>query len=169
MTTQQTIELVSVRRVFPRWSIDIPAEFAETYIDEDACWHAWDEARSVSLTSVLIEDEHGPVGAGEIARRLLPVEGAGPGGHTPSDGEPVELPPGLVGWAIAGPAVQPARASRAISGILVVDGATLIATVTANDLDWAHRTGLSIRHHQPPTLREPRPLPRTRHGRHRVD
>ena len=80
MTVPQKIELISVRRVFPRWSIDIPAEFVETYIDEDACWHAWDEVRSVSMTSVLIEDEHGPVGAGEIAQRLLPVEGAGLGG-----------------------------------------------------------------------------------------
>lgn len=153
MTIPRTVEFISVRRVFPRWSIDIPAEFDETYIGEDGCWHAWDEARSVSMTSVLIEDEHGPVSAVEIARRLLPVEGAGLGGRPPTDGEPVELPPGLAGWAVAGPAVEPARASRAISGILVVDGATLIATVTANDVDWARRTWLSIRHHQPPTLR----------------
>lgn len=137
-----------VRRVYECWSIEIPLTFTETFVAEDGYWHAYDKHRSVSLTSVAVADQDGrPVSAEEIARQLPPVEGD----------RFDELPAGLPGWAYTMPAVQPARASRSLSGVVTTDGRLLLATITADDEDWARRTWLSIRCHGPERP-EPHPV-----------
>src|SRR6266550_1639154 len=85
------------RRIFEAWSVEIPA----TFVDDGSYWHAYDAGRSVSLSSILLSDANGPVSADRIVRELPSLEG------TPLD----ELPPGLIGQAATGPAVQPAKAA----------------------------------------------------------
>ena len=128
-----------LRRVFPSWSIAIPTSFAETFVAEGEYWHAYDEHDSVSLTSMLVDDKRRrPVPAKALARKLPPLKGS-----------PVtEFPAGLSGKAITGDAIQPARASRMLSGMLVLDGKVLIVTITTDDPDLMMRTWLSIRHHR---------------------
>jgi hypothetical protein len=124
-----------IRRVFPHWSITIPAPFEETFVDEDGYWHAWYDRRSVSLTSLVIRDDRNrPV----PSRRILERFPAGPGSR-------VEMPPGLDGWAVNAPREQPAQALQAVSGLVAVDGGVLIATVTAEELAWATGVWRSIR------------------------
>lgn len=137
----------TTRQVFAAWSVDVPESFEETFVEEDSYWHAWDDHRSVSLTSIRLTDDHGPVSARRITRRLG-------GGLLDLGGSPVDdLPAGLVGRAVTATAPQPARASRLLSGMLAAPGRVLLVTITADDLDWARRTWLSIRAH-------PAPLPR---------
>ena len=127
-------ELTVVRQAFPHWLITIPAAFEETFVEKDGYWHAWDAQRSVSLTSMLITDRRGrPVTAHRILKQLPAVPG-----------ERAAMPPGLDGWALVIAQPQPARASRAISGIVAIDGRVLIATVTAEDLSWAAGVWRSI-------------------------
>jgi hypothetical protein len=127
-------EPASRRRVFPQWSISIPEAFQETFDFEGNYWHAWDRTRSVSLTSLILTDRKGRrVRAREILATM-------PRGR----GEPVSMPAGLSGWATIIKTDRDARASRAVSGIVVVDGAVLIATVTSDDVDWAKRVWHSI-------------------------
>lgn len=137
-------EPMVVRQVFRRWAITIPADFDETFLAEDGYWHAWDERRSVSLTSVAISDRHGRrVSAARILKRivnLIPVEG----------GDRLPMPTGLDGWAVIITPEQPARASRAVTGIIAVDGTALIATITSDDLSWAMTVWLSIRRGRTP-------------------
>jgi hypothetical protein len=129
---------LTARRAFPAWSITIPTAFDETFVEEDAYWHAYDDERSVSLTSMVLVDQDGSdVTAEEIIARLLPVEGAAV----------EELPAGLDGWAVTRDAPADARASRMLQGLLAVDGRALIVTITSVDLAWAQRTWLTIRHH----------------------
>ena len=124
----------------------MPAGFDETFVEDDAYWHAFDEQSSISLTSMLIESEDGPVRA-ESMMAVFPV----------GEGEPVNhLPPAVLGWAVTCDAIQPARAARCLSGVLAVDGRILIVTITSDDEDWSLRTWLSIRHH-----------PRVPHGERR--
>ena len=124
-----------IRRVFPHWSITVPAAFEETFVHEDGYWHGWDNRGSVSLTSLVIADRQGrPV----TSRRILERFPAAPGSR-------VAMPTGLNGWAVDVAAEQPARGSRAISGLIVVDGGVLITTVTAEDLAWATGVWRSIR------------------------
>ncbi|MGH2455964.1 MAG: hypothetical protein ACRDHD_06880 [Candidatus Limnocylindria bacterium] len=128
------------RRVFGAWSITIPASFAETFVDEGGYWHAYDTHRSVSLTSMVVEAEGGPVSADRILRQMGPLPGASVD----------SLPPGLIGYGVEDEAIQPARASRTLSGILVRDGRVLMVTITGDDTDWARRTWLSIGAHPAP-------------------
>jgi hypothetical protein len=138
-TTERTI----ARRVFSHWSIEIPVSFAETFVTPESYWHAWDEHRSISMTSIQVADANGPVNAKQITRELLPIQG-----------ESVdELPPGLDGWAAIANAIQPAKASRILSGILTSEGRVLIVTITTDDLGWARQSWLSIRHHPAPAPR----------------
>lgn len=138
-------EPTALRQVFPRWSIAIPAGFRETYVHEEQYWHAWDMDRSVSLTSVLAVDQQGePVPAQSLLEQL-PAE----------PGHRIDPPPGLDGWAVDIAQEQPARASRAISGIVAVDGGLLLATVTSDDLAWATRVWRSIRRTDAPVKRQP--------------
>jgi hypothetical protein len=132
-TTEPTVE----RRVFEAWSIEVPAAFAETFVDADCYWHAYDEHRSVSLTSFVISEERDPVSASRILQQAPPL-----------DGSPVDhVPRGLQGRAATGAAPQPARASQLLSGLLATDGRLLVVTVTSDDLEWARRVWLSIRSH----------------------
>ena len=131
-------EPMVVRHVFARWSIAIPLDFAESFVAKDEYWHAWDERRSVSLTSLILSDRRGrPVSADRIVKQI-PAE----------RGERVAMPAGLDGWAAVVTPPQPARASRAIAGIIAVNGAVLAATVTSDDLTWATAVWLSI-HRRP--------------------
>lgn len=134
------VERITTRRVFEAWSLEIPATFAETFVDDGSYWYAEDDDRSVSLSSILLSDVHGPVSADRIVRELPPLEG------TALD----ELPPGLIGQAATGPSVQPAKAARLLVGMLAVDGRLLIATITSDDPDWACRVWRSIRSHPAP-------------------
>ena len=124
-----------LRQVFPHWSITIPAAFEETFVHGDGYWHAWDDRRSVSLTSLVIVDHRKrPVSSRQILEQF-PAE----------PGSRVAMPSGLDGWAVTVVPEQPARASQAISGLIAVDGGVLIATVTADDLGWATGVWHSIR------------------------
>lgn len=136
--SEAPVERTGRRRVFEAWSVEIPTAFAETFVEE--YWHAYDDERSVSLTSILLSDEDGPVSAVRIVHELPALVG------TPLD----ELPPGLIGQAATGPAMQPAKAAHVLSGLLVVDGRLLIGTITSDDLDWARRVWRSIRSHPAP-------------------
>jgi hypothetical protein len=140
MSTSNPAEPTVVRRLFTAWSIEIPASFAETMVDGDAYWHAYDDRRSVSLTSVVLTGRGRPVAVDEIAKRIPAL-----------DGSPIaELPPGLVGRAAVIRTTQPAPASQALSGALVAEGRILLVTVTADDLAWARRVWMSIRAHAAP-------------------
>lgn len=121
--------------MFPHWAVTVPAALAETFVTDDSYWHAWDEHRSVSLTSVVFTDKRGRLAPGRKLLRRLPK----------LPGEPVAMPPGFSGHATFGPATQPARASSALSGLIVVDGYVLIVTVTSDDRAWATRVWESIR------------------------
>lgn len=140
--TEPTVE----RRVFEAWSIQVPAAFAETFVDADGYWHGYDEHRSVSLSSFVISEARDPVRADRILRQAAP----------PLDGPPVDqVPPGLLGRAATCAAPQPARASQLLSGLLATDGRLLLVTITSDDLEWARRVWLSIRSHAAP-LQSPR-------------
>jgi hypothetical protein len=132
-----------VKRPFEAWSIVVPSTFAETFVEEGSYWHVYDAHRSVSLTSVLLTGDHGPVPRQAI---LAQLGGAAPRDQTPVD----ELPPGLEGWAVEGEVPQPARASRAVSGMVATDGRVLIATITSEDLGWARGIWISIQAHPAP-------------------
>jgi hypothetical protein len=137
-------EPMVVRQVFPRWAITIPAEFDETFLAEAGYWHAWDERRSVSLTSLAISDRHGRrVSANLILKHvanLILIEGD----------ECLAMPAGLIGRAVITTREQPARASRAITGIIAIEGTALLATITSDDLSWATIVWLSIRRSRTP-------------------
>jgi hypothetical protein len=130
-----------VRQVFPAWSIHIPPAFDETFLTEPDYWHAWDEDRSVSLSSFVVADDAGPVPAQRLLEQMPP-----PHGSTLIDA----LPGGLLGWAAEVDADPMARASRALSGVLAADGRLLAVTVTSDDPEWIRTTWLSIRYHGPP-------------------
>jgi hypothetical protein len=137
------IALNQTRRVFQAWSITLPESFSETFVAEESYWHAWDEHRSVSLTSVVVTDKRRPVSAAALVRDLIR--------EMPGDGTAIEdVPAGLQGQAWVAPAIPPARASTALTGLLAVEGRILLATITSDDLDWARETWLSIRSHPAP-------------------
>ena len=125
------------RRAFAAWSIEVPSSFAETFVQEDRYWHAWDENRSVSLTSLVLTDHGRPVSVERLVRRMPLL-----------DGTPVEeLPFGLSGRAFVGPTTAPARASMALTGLLAANGRLLLVTITSDDVAWARATWCSIRGH----------------------
>lgn len=128
------------RRAFPSWSIEIPDSFDETFVHEGAgYWHAWDLRRSVSLTSIVLTERGRLVPAADIVRQTSRAIGPLTEVH--------ELPAGLLGWAGHGPADPGSRAARLVSGGVAVDGCLLLATITADDLNWARSIWLSIRSH----------------------
>ena len=132
-----------VMRVFPAWSIEVPATFDETFVEEHAYWHPFDPVRSISLTSIRLSDDRGPVCAEDIVRETRGVTGEMQGDAI------ADRPDGLPGWAYTANAEPGARASRLLSGGLAIDGCLLIVTITAGDLDWARGAWLSIRTHRP--------------------
>lgn len=121
--------MACMRQAFPTWWISVPPGFDVRFDQEGGYWHAWDAHRSISLTSIQLTDP------GRGGRRV-PVADLMTA-MTPMAGEPVDPPPGLAGWAVVIDTVQPARASRAVTGIVAVDGRLLLATITADDVDWA--------------------------------
>ncbi len=137
-----------LRHVFASWWISIPAEFDETFVHDDGYWHAWDDRRSVSLSSFVVTEPSGgtAVPAADL-RAAMPVP----------DGEAVELPAGLHGWAVVIPVTDSPRASRAISGMIAVDGRVLLATITSNDIAWATDTWRSIEYAPAPIVMPPGP------------
>lgn len=123
--------------MFEAWSIEIPVSFEETFVAKDNYWHAYEDRRSVSLTSMVLTEEGEPVSAERILHQIRPEAG------TPLD----DLPARLGGWATTSDAPPQSRASRILSGMLAVDGRVLLATVTSDDLEWARRVWSSIRSH----------------------
>ena len=141
MSTDVQPPISVVRHVFPAWSIHIPPSFDETFLTEPDYWHAWDEDRSVSLSSVVVDDGRGPAPAGQLVDQM----------PRPHEGTPVDvLPAGLLGWAVVAEADPTSRATRALSGILAVDGRLLLAPITSDDPAWIRSTWLSIRYHETP-------------------
>jgi len=137
-----------VRRIFETWSIEIPTSFDELFVAEDGHWHAHDPHRSVSVTSVLIADDHGPVSEARLVDEFWPNKDA------LLHGDPVgDLPAGILGWAVIASVEQPARAAMALQGILFAHGRLLVTTITSDDLEWARATWLSIRSHGVPAIR----------------
>lgn len=129
-----------LRRVFTAWWIRVPRSFSETFVHEDGYWHSYDEHRSISLTSFVLDDGEGPVPAEEIFRVATQA----------LRGTPVnELPPGLLGRAVTARAPRSSRASKLLSGVAAADGNLLLATVTSDDLEWARKVWVSIRHRPP--------------------
>ena len=125
----------------------------ETFVEDEGYWHAWDEHRSISLSSIVVADRHGhPVPTHRILER-----------EPSMDGEAVPVPNILPGWARSIETPDSPQADRAVSGILVVDGNILIITVTSDDPDWNRSVWRSIRHHQDGD--RPRRLAARRHRR----
>jgi hypothetical protein len=124
--------------VFPTWSVEIPAGFAETFVRPDRYWHAFGDDRSVSLTSLVVRDDDGPIEADRILREIPPLEGEAI----------ADCPPRLYGRAALASADQRARASRLLSGMLAIEGRLLLATITSDDVAWARRVWMSIRAHE---------------------
>jgi hypothetical protein len=134
---------LATRRIFPAWAICYPVDFQETFDSRSGYWHAWDQERSISLTSVALASRVDHRSITEV-EGLEQIQAAAPELLV---GEPFEeMPPGLHGRAAIGAAVQPARASMALIGMLAVPGRILIATITSDDLDWVRFTWRSIRH-----------------------
>ena len=140
MPSETGIPDVGTRRVFGSWSVAVPPAFEEAFIEDGGgYWQAWDEHRSVSLSSFVVNDDGGPVPADELAEQVSPLEG-----------EPIDVvPPGLTGRASEADTESPAIASRALSGVLCAHGRVLLVTITADDRAWVRETWLSIRRHQP--------------------
>ena len=136
VTAALRTELTVDRRVFSGWSIAVPIGMEEAFIADDGYWHAWSEGRTISLSSIVLTDRRGDaVPARKILAKTPPMEG-----------EETAVPNDLPGWArsIERPDVSPG--ARAISGILVVDGNVLLATVSSEDPDWNRSVWRSIRH-----------------------
>ena len=131
------VELVIVKQVFETWWIELPAGFEECWVDDGGYRHAWDAHRSISLSSTVLIDSQAdrPASTAEILDQLT---GA-------LEGEPIDdLPVSLLGGATIIPTDPAARASRAVTGYLAVDGRVLTATITSDDIDWAKRIWRSI-------------------------
>lgn len=138
-----------VRRAFASWSIRLPASLKHAFLHDEGYWHAWDERRSVSLSSFELTDESGPVAAERILQEL-----------PRPDGLPLaDRPSGLLGWVVEADAPPPSVASRCLSGMLAVDGRVLLVTITSDDSEWATRTWCSIRSHL--SVRSPEAVPRS--------
>jgi hypothetical protein len=135
------LETATRRRAFPSWSVEVPAAFEETFVQEgEGYWHAWDRTRSVSLTSVRLTDGDNDVPADALVSQMRP--GLGP------LREIDERPPGLIGCIGKGKAPKGSRAGTLISGFLAIDGCILILTITSDDLAWASSVLRSIQSHQ---------------------
>lgn len=131
-------------QVFPSWSVIVPRSLTPTDPEtaaEDGYWHARDEHRSVSLTSLLIIDGSNgdaiPAATivGQVAPRVLP-----------RGRRVAEQPAGLPCRAVFAKRAGSGVASHALQGIVAGDGVALIATITSDDEAWCRRVWSSIRH-----------------------
>jgi len=59
VASASNVEVLFERRVFPHWSIAIPAGMDETTVESGGYWNASDERRSISLTSLILTDKRG--------------------------------------------------------------------------------------------------------------
>lgn len=144
MDTQVAPEAMMQCRVSPSWTVVIPASFTVSADDDEAYWQGADQHRLVATTALLAIGPEGPAPASVIAAALRSTLD-GIVGAVPVR----ELPPGLVGWAVIAPALQPAVAGTTLSGVLVTDGNALAVTITADDLDWIRRTWRTIQFDAP--------------------
>jgi hypothetical protein len=140
-------ELLVFRQVFETWWIAVPASFDDCWVAEGGYWHAWDEHRSVSVSStVLVDDEGRPAPAAEVMDSIGELV----------QGEPIAaVPPGLRARATLIHTDPDSRASRAVTGMVVVDGRVLIATITSDDVPWAVRIWESIGYRPAPIRASP--------------
>jgi hypothetical protein len=131
-------------QVFPSWSVTVPRSLAvidPTTAVERGYWHARDEQRSVSLTSLILVDvEQGdPVPASEIidiaAGQILPR------GRKVTDG-----PQGLLSRAVHAKGGGVGPASRRLQGLIAADGIALLVTISSDDEAWCRRVWMSVRH-----------------------
>jgi hypothetical protein len=130
------VEAVVARRVFPSWSIEVPVGLIES-MEPQGYWHARDEIRSVSLTSLVMTSRTGPPPTADELLAILPLEG------TPLD----ELPEGLPGrCTVRTTDDEVFGRCQMFQGMVAVTGLLLIVTITGGDPAWARRTWLSIRH-----------------------
>jgi len=128
------------RQVFAHWSVQIPMSLKAQFVPDAQYWHARDEHRSVSLTSMVITEHGRPASQKRILRQI----------QLPMEGTPVALPAGLEGWGREVVAEPCAIATRAVTGIIAAKGRVLIVTVTSDDVLWATSVWLSIRHNAVP-------------------
>jgi hypothetical protein len=138
-TTSSGFELHVMRHIFPSWALAIPYAFQETHETDGDYWHAWDEHRSVSLSSIRCMDGRRPVTARELIERFTREEAV-----PDATGPTIDPPRGIVGWGVEIDTPPDSRASRAITGFLAVDGCVAIVTITSDDLRWARMVWDSV-------------------------
>jgi hypothetical protein len=125
---------------YPQWSITLPTDLWTAVCSIETGWHARDDHRSVSLSSIGLTERGRPIPADRIAAQI----GTGflPRGQTVPD-----QPDGLAARAVFAPVVPPTVASRALMGVVMADGWLLVTTITADDEAWCRRVWRSIKHH----------------------
>jgi hypothetical protein len=131
-TTATAFQMLVIRQIFPSWAIAVPYGFEETLETDGGYWHAWDEHRSVSLSSVRCFDGERPVTAREMLGRFTrtcTVPGA--------TGATIDPPRGLAGWGVEMDAPPDSRASRVLTGVIAVDGCAAVLTITSDDPYWS--------------------------------
>jgi hypothetical protein len=149
-------ELLVFRQVFETWWIAVPAGFDDCWVAEGSYWHAWDDHRSVSVSSTVLVDDAGR--AAPAAEVLDSLDGL-------VEGESIaEVPPGLQARATIIHTDPDSRASRAVTGFVVVDGRVLTATITSDDVPWAVRIWQTIGYRPAPV-----PAPHAPLAGHRLD
>lgn len=135
-------------QVFPSWSVTLPRSLQvldPELAEDEGYWHARDDHRSVSMTSVLIVDSataqpiDGAAIIGRLATALLPR------GRRIKD-----TPAGLVSRAVYATGIGSELADHALQGVVAADGVALITTITSDDEAWCRRVWASIRHHPQP-------------------
>jgi hypothetical protein len=132
-----SLDTSEIIQVFTHWSIEVPTCFSTAFVAPEGYWHGWAADRSISLTSLTVDDGGRPIPIDLLLATMPEVPG------TPVD----RMPPDLQGRAAYGPVEQPAPASSALCGLIAAEGRILIATITSDDYAWARATWLSIRHH----------------------
>lgn len=124
------------------WSLDIPGSFAEEWDEEGKTWNAWEEGRSIWLSSFSMGAER----SAEECLQLL---------QAPGDGERLDLGGSeQIGQATWGPGEKGDWQLQAVTA--TKGGAALLTIVVDDDADkdWAIRTWHSLRHAAPPEERK---------------
>jgi len=117
---------------FQSWTIEIPGSFSSTF--EDDVWVAWDDSRSVRLTSLTVRAKDG---SALSARELV--------GATPVPREPIGPgDPKVEG--LAGIGKDEATGDPVVQGVVATRGELLIVTIVfGDDESWGLATWHSIR------------------------
>jgi hypothetical protein len=141
-TTPDTIWVHT--QVFPSWTVDIPRSLIpidpRTAADE-SYWHARDEHRSVSISSMTLFDTAAgiPVPGSLIVKTVAAQV-------LPRGRRIKETPAGLPSRAVYAKGLGSRVAEHALQGIVAAEGVVLIATITSDDEAWCRRVWSSIRH-----------------------